>query len=604
MERIKNLFNYFKKVFYKMALNGLNYLADKLTLFLQKVNSTLQPVYTYLESEECIKKQDEFINKVFNIWIPKLFFRNYALGLFLIIIILNIIFGWWVAFYIAAKIIFVLQFIYHNNGLNFFEVTLSLILCVFFIFPRIIPSYDVRVGSFLISIGLFFLILVKIAAFDVSKTFEICSEAVVGKDYAEHYSILFFAVDGLSLTFALLVTFIFPIVILTAWDRIFIKLNFFYFNLIILEVFVLGAFFAMDLFLFFVFFEAIFIPMTLIITIWGGRQRKIKATSYLLLYTLFGSIFFLCGILYLQSTLGTTNYFLVLERISLLSVAEVRVLWIFFFIPFAIKIPMFPFHIWSPEAHVEAPTAGSIVLAAVLLKLGGYGFIRFLLPLSREATIFFSPIVCFLAALSMVYAALSAFRQTDIKKMIAYSSIVHMNFAVLGIFSLELNALYGAVVLMLGHGIVSAALFFLAGVLYDRYHTRTILYYGGLAQVMPLFSSFFFFFTIANLGFPCSPSFIGEFILFLGIYKKLGFWTCFIVGFCSVLSTYMNIQLFTSICFGTSNTNFGTIYQDLTLKELKILLLLTTVCILCFVFHSSYINFLTQGNFLYFHLYF
>lgn len=145
-----------------------------------------------------------------------MFFRNYALGLFLIIIILNIIFGWWVAFYIAAKIIFVLQFIYHNNGLNFFEVTLSLILCVFFIFPRIIPSYDVRVGSFLISIGLFFLILVKIAAFDVSKTFEICSEAVVGKDYAEHYSILFFAVDGLSLTFALLVTFIFPIVILTA----------------------------------------------------------------------------------------------------------------------------------------------------------------------------------------------------------------------------------------------------------------------------------------------------------------------------------------------------------------------------------------------------
>ena len=258
--------------------------------------------------------------------------------------------------------------------------------------------------------------------------------------------------------------------------------------------------------------------MFLIIGVWGSRERKVRAAYQLFLYTLVGSLFMLLAILLIYCQTGTTN----LQILYTTQFSEPRqlLLWLAFFASFAVKVPMIPVHIWLPEAHVEAPTAGSVILAGILLKLGTYGFLRFSIPLFPYASIYFTPLVQTLSVLAIIYSSLTTLRQVDLKKIIAYSSVAHMNFVTLGLFTLNLQGVEGGLLLMLAHGVVSPALFLLIGSLYDRHKTRILRYYGGCGRTMPLFSLMFLFFTLANISLPGTGNFVGEFLVLTGAFQS------------------------------------------------------------------------------------
>jgi len=375
-----------------------------------------------------------------------------------------------------------------------------------------------------------------------------------------------FALDGLSLLFFALSS------LLVFLCLIFVLNDNFYKNysilLLIIELFLLIIFSVLDLFVFYMFFEAILIPMFLIIGVWGSRERKIRAVYLFFFYTLCGSILFLIGILYTYSYIGTCN----LEYLSYIDISllEQKILWLAFFLSFASKIPMFPLHIWLPEAHVEAPTVGSVLLAGILLKLGVYGFLRYSLVLFPTASLFFSPLVYVFSLVGIIYASFCAVRQTDLKRIIAYSSIAHMNLIVLGIFSFNLLGLEGSILQSISHGFVSGGLFFLIGILYDRYHSRFLHYYGGIVHFMPLYSSFFLIFTMANIALPGTSSFIGELLLLLGVFKFNGtasVISCLGVIFCGAYSLW----LCNKILFGNLKYAYTVKFSDLSLKEFLIL---------------------------------
>ncbi len=376
-----------------------------------------------------------------------------------------------------------------------------------------------------------------------------------------------FGIDGLSLCFFILTTFlVFLCVLFLSTEKFLI---YFLLHLFLIEFFLLFIFSTLDLFLFYIFFEAILIPMFLLISTWGSRERKVWAAFLLFFYTLCGSIFFLLGIFYLYLLTGTFNLEYLLHYS--LSFEEQYWLWLAFFFSFASKIPLFPLHIWLPEAHVEAPTIGSVLLAGILLKLGVYGFIRISLPLCPLASEFFTPLIYMLGGLGIIYSSFAALCQMDLKRIIAYSSVAHMNLIVLGLFCFNIIGIEGAIFQSISHGFISSALFFLIGILYNRYHTRLLFYYGGLVQLMPLYSFFFLFFILANIAFPGTSSFVGEFLILLGIFQESPR-LAILSGFSVLLGGSYSLWLCNRILFGNIKNMSLNVFQDIYLREFLVLI--------------------------------
>jgi NADH-quinone oxidoreductase subunit M len=315
-------------------------------------------------------------------------------------------------------------------------------------------------------------------------------------------------VDGISLFFIVLTSFLIPLCLLASWNSVDSVPQVYFGLFLVLEGFILAVFCVTDVFAFYIFFEAVLVPMFLLIGVFGSRERRVKAAYFFFLYTLLGSLFMLLAIQILFFTVGSTDFLVLQDSVGLFSFERECLLWLAFFFSFSVKVPIVPVHLWLPEAHVEAPTAGSVLLAGVLLKLGSYGIVRFSIGLFPSASLYFIPGLFTLAVIAVIYTSITALRQSDIKRVIAYASVAHINITLVGLFSGTGLGLEGSIYQMLSHGLVSGALFLCVGVIYDRYHTRVIFYYRGLAQVIPVFIGFFLFFVIANIALPGTSSFL------------------------------------------------------------------------------------------------
>jgi NADH-quinone oxidoreductase subunit M len=373
-----------------------------------------------------------------------------------------------------------------------------------------------------------------------------------------------FGVDGLSLFLILLTTLLVPLCLLASWNNVQVRVKEYVMAFLAMEFMLLVVFTILNLLGFYVAFESVLIPMFLIIGIWGSRARKIRAGYLFFFYTLIGSVLMLLGILYLYSVSGSFDYATLL-RLNLEPEVQ-RWLFIAFFASFAAKVPMVPMHIWLPEAHVEAPTAGSVILAGVLLKLGFYGLARFSIPLFPEASVYFAPLVFTMAAIGVVYASLTAMRQSDLKRIVAYSSVAHMGVGIVGLFALNAQGIEGSLFLMLAHGVVSSALFLCVGVVYDRYHSRMVSYYSGLAHIMPLYAIVFLVFTLANIALPGTANFIGEFLCFIGAFQANVTITV-LAATGMVLGGGYSLWLYNRVAFGNLKVQYFTTKGDLTWHE-------------------------------------
>jgi len=396
-----------------------------------------------------------------------------------------------------------------------------------------------------------------------------------------------FGLDGISIHFFFLSALLVFLCILFIWG----ENNFkeYAINLLLIELFLLIIFSVLDLMLFYIFFEAILIPMYLIIGVWGSRERKIRAVYLFFFYTLCGSLLMLIGILYIYNQVGTLNLeYLLAWNFSL---NEQLFLWFAFFFSFASKIPMFPFHIWLPEAHVEAPTVGSVLLAGILLKLGVYGFLRFSLTIFADASLYFSPLVYLLSIIGVIYASLSALRQTDLKRIIAYSSIAHMNLVTLGIFSFNVIGLEGSIIQSISHGFVSGGMFLLIGILYDRYHSRFLYYYGGIVHFMPIYAVLFLIFTLANIALPGTSSFTGEFLLLTGIYKT-NVITAIVSALGVILSGGYSLWLYNRVVFGNIKVNYTLKFTDVSLREFSIMFPLFLFVLLMGIYPTYFLSYI------------
>lgn len=381
-------------------------------------------------------------------------------------------------------------------------------------------------------------------------------------------------VDGISMLFVILTTLLMPLCILASWTSIDKRLKEYMIAFLVLETLMIGVFCALDLVLFYIFFEAGLIPMFLIIGVWGGA-RRVYASFKFFLYTLLGSVLMLIAIMAMYWEAGTTD---IPTLLAFQFPAGMQTwLWLAFFASFAVKMPMWPVHTWLPDAHVEAPTAGSVILAGILLKMGGYGFLRFSLPMFPLASDDFAPLVYALSVIAIIYTSLVALMQEDIKKLIAYSSVAHMGFVTIGIFTMTTQGVQGGIFQMLSHGLISGALFLCVGVIYDRMHTREIAAYGGLVNRMPFYAVVFLIFTMANVGLPGTSGFVGEFLVLMGVFK-VNTWVAIFAATGVILSAAYALWLFRRVVFGQLNKESLKSILDMSMREKIIvvpLLLLT-----------------------------
>ncbi|MER2534663.1 MAG: NADH-quinone oxidoreductase subunit M [Rhizobiaceae bacterium] len=374
-------------------------------------------------------------------------------------------------------------------------------------------------------------------------------------------------VDGISMLFVILTTFLMPLCILASWQAIEKRVKEYMIAFLILETLMIGVFCALDIVLFYVFFEAGLIPMFIIIGVWGGK-RRVYASFKFFLYTLLGSVLMLLAIMAMFFQAGTTDIPTLLTHDFPASMQTW--LWLAFFASFAVKMPMWPVHTWLPDAHVEAPTAGSVILAGILLKMGGYGFLRFSLPMFPLASADLQPLVFAMSVIAIIYTSLVALMQEDIKKLIAYSSVAHMGYVTMGIFAMNETGVQGAIFQMLSHGLVSGALFLCVGVIYDRMHTREIAAYGGLVNNMPKYATVFLIFTMANVGLPGTSGFVGEFLTLLGAFE-VNTWVALFATTGVILSAAYALWLYRKVIFGALTKESLKGMLDLSTRE-KIIL--------------------------------
>ncbi len=393
-------------------------------------------------------------------------------------------------------------------------------------------------------------------------------------------------IDGVSILFVILTTMLVPICILASYESIKFSVKEYLISFLALETFMIGVFCSLDLVLFYLFFEGGLIPMFLIIGIWGG-ERRVYSTFKFFLYTLAGSVFMLLAIIYIFISTGTTDVETLL--VYNFTANEQLILWTAFFTSFMVKIPMWPFHTWLPDAHVEAPTAGSVILAGVLLKMAGYGFIRFSIGFFPDASEFFAPFIFSLSVIAIIVTSLIALVQEDMKKLIAYSSVAHMGFVTLGIFTFTVQGIEGGIIQMISHGIVSAALFLCVGVVYDRLHTREIARYGGLVSKMPVYSFSFMIFILASLGLPGTSGFVGEFLVLLSIFTVNTYFAIFATTGVVLAATY-SLWLYRRIIFGALIKEDLSEMFDLTRREIIIFLPLIILTIFIGLYPKPIIN--------------
>lgn len=442
---------------------------------------------------------------------------------------------------------------------------------------------NIRIIALLTTVAVFVLSLVLWAKFDPANAgFQFVEKhAWLGSGISYHMG-----VDGISVLFVVLSAFLMPFCILASWESVNVRVKEYMIAFLILETLMIGVFCALNIVLFYVFFEAGLIPMFIIIGVWGGK-RRVYASFKFFLYTLLGSVLMLIAIMAISWTAGTTD---ITELLKYNFPASMQTwLWLAFFASFAVKMPMWPVHTWLPDAHVEAPTAGSVILAGVLLKLGGYGFLRFSLPMFPLASAEFAPFIFTLSAIAIIYTSLVALVQDDIKKLIAYSSVAHMGYVTMGIFAGNELGIQGAIFQMLSHGIVSGALFLCVGVVYDRMHTREIAAYGGLVNNMPKYAVAFLIFTMANVGLPGTSGFIGEFLTLFGVFQ-VNTWVALFAATGVILSAAYALWLYRRVVFGALTKESLKGLLDLSLREKVILYPLVILTIFFGVYPAPVFN--------------